>query len=62
VPTFSSLSAGNIACKLLHQLGEATAIGPIVVGMGLSVHVLDEGADVQDIVNMAAGAVVDRRQ
>ena len=56
------MSAGNIACKLLHQLGEATAIGPIVVGMGLSVHVLDEGADVQDIVNMAAVAVVDAQE
>jgi malate dehydrogenase (oxaloacetate-decarboxylating)(NADP+) len=62
VPTFSNLSAGNIACKLLHPLGEATAIGPIVVGMGLSVRVLDERADVQDIVNTAAGAVVDRQE
>jgi malate dehydrogenase (oxaloacetate-decarboxylating)(NADP+) len=53
------LSAGNIAYKLLHHLGGATAIGPILVGMAKPVHVLEQGADVQDIVNMAAVAVMD---
>jgi malate dehydrogenase (oxaloacetate-decarboxylating)(NADP+) len=53
------LSAGNIAYKLLHHLGGATAIGPILVGMAQPVHVLEQGADVQDIVNMAAVAVMD---
>ncbi|HEU5183633.1 MAG TPA: NADP-dependent malic enzyme [Gemmatimonadaceae bacterium] len=56
---FPSLSAGNIAYKLLHRLGGATAIGPILVGMRRPVHVLEEGADVEEIVNMAAVAVVD---
>jgi len=56
---FPNLSAGNIAYKLLHHLGGATAIGPILVGMNLPVHVLELGADVQDIVNMAAVAVMD---
>ena len=56
---FPNLSAGNIAYKLLHRLGGATAIGPILVGMRRPVHVLERGADVQDIVNMAAVAVVD---
>ncbi|HEX6537129.1 MAG TPA: NADP-dependent malic enzyme [Gemmatimonadaceae bacterium] len=56
---FPNLSAGNIAYKLLEHLGGATAIGPILVGMRLPVHVLEAGADVQDIVNMAAVAVVD---
>ncbi|HEU4564201.1 MAG TPA: NADP-dependent malic enzyme [Gemmatimonadaceae bacterium] len=56
---FPNLSAGNIAYKLLHLLGGATAIGPILVGMRRPVHVLEEGADVMDIVNMAAVAVVD---
>jgi malate dehydrogenase (oxaloacetate-decarboxylating)(NADP+) len=56
---FPNLSAGNIAYKLLHHLGGATAIGPILVGMRRPVHVLERGADVQDIVNMAAVAVVD---
>jgi malate dehydrogenase (oxaloacetate-decarboxylating)(NADP+) len=56
---FPNLSAGNIAYKLLHHLGGATAIGPILVGMAKSVHVLEQGADVQEIVNMAAVAVMD---
>ncbi len=59
---FPNLSAGNIAYKLLHRLGGATAIGPILVGMARPVHVLEEGADVQDIVNMAAVAVVDAQE
>lgn len=59
---FPNLSAGNIAYKLLHHLGNATAIGPILVGMNLPVHVLEQGADVQDIVNMAAVAVMDAQQ
>jgi len=56
---FPMLSAGNISYKLLKSLGGATAVGPILVGMNHPVHVLEQGADVQDIVNMAAVAVVD---
>jgi malate dehydrogenase (oxaloacetate-decarboxylating)(NADP+) len=56
---FPNLSAGNIAYKLLNHLGGATAIGPILVGMNRPVHVLERGADVEEIVNMAAVAVVD---
>jgi malate dehydrogenase (oxaloacetate-decarboxylating)(NADP+) len=56
---FPNLSAGNIAYKLLKLLGGATAIGPILVGMSRPVHVLAEGSDVTDIVNMAAVAAVD---
>jgi malate dehydrogenase (oxaloacetate-decarboxylating)(NADP+) len=59
---FPNLSAGNIAYKLLTQLGGATAIGPIVVGMQHPVHVLEQGADVEEIVNMAAVAVIDAQQ
>jgi malate dehydrogenase (oxaloacetate-decarboxylating)(NADP+) len=59
---FPNLSAGNIAYKLLNHLGGATAIGPILVGMRRPVHVLERGADVQDIVNMAAVAVVDAQE
>jgi hypothetical protein len=46
----------------LNHLGGATAIGPILVGMARPVHVLERGADVQDIVNMAAVAVVDAQE
>jgi malate dehydrogenase (oxaloacetate-decarboxylating)(NADP+) len=56
---FPNLSAGNIAYKLLNHLGGATAIGPILIGMNRPVHVLERGAEVQEIVNMAAMAVVD---
>jgi malate dehydrogenase (oxaloacetate-decarboxylating)(NADP+) len=59
---FPNLSAGNITYKLLHHLGGATKIGPILLGMNLPVHVLEQGADVQDIVNMAAVAVIDAQQ
>jgi malate dehydrogenase (oxaloacetate-decarboxylating)(NADP+) len=59
---FPDLSAGNIAYKLLTHLGGATAIGPILVGMDRAVHVLEQGADLQEIVNMAAVAVVDAQQ
>jgi malate dehydrogenase (oxaloacetate-decarboxylating)(NADP+) len=59
---FPNLSAGNIAYKLLEHLGGATAVGPILVGMRRPVHVLERGADVQDIVNMAAVAVVDAQE
>ena len=59
---FPNLAAGNIAYKLLNHLGGATAIGPILVGMSRPVHVLERGADVQDIVYMAAVAVVDAQE
>ena len=59
---FPNLSAGNIAYKLLNHLGGATAIGPILVGMRRPVHVLEQGADIQEIVNMAAVAVVDAQE
>ena len=59
---FPDLSAGNIAYKLLTHLGGATAIGPILVGMDRPVHVLEQGADLQEIVNMAAVAVIDAQQ
>jgi len=62
VLVFPNLAAGNIAYKMVHLLGGATAIGPILLGMRRPVHVLERGADVQDIVNMAAVAVVDAQE
>lgn len=56
---FPSLEAGNIAYKLLMRIGGAEAIGPILMGLSKPVHVLQRGAEVNDIVNMAAIAVVD---
>jgi malate dehydrogenase (oxaloacetate-decarboxylating)(NADP+) len=59
VLVFPSLEAANIAYKLLAELGEAQAIGPILLGMGAPVHVLQTGAEVRDIVNIAAVAAMD---
>jgi len=51
---FPTMQAGNIAYKLLKELGKGTAIGPILIGLPQQVHVLQTGASVDDIVNMAA--------
>lgn len=57
---FPDLMSGNAAYKLLEQLGGATAIGPILLGMSKPVHVLQAFAStVQDIVNITAIAVLD---
>ena len=56
---FPDLASGNIAYKLLMELGSAEAIGPILMGMNKSVHVLQVGSTVRDIFNMVAIAVVD---
>jgi malate dehydrogenase (oxaloacetate-decarboxylating)(NADP+) len=51
---FPTMQAGNISYKLLRELGGGTAIGPILLGLPKQVHVLQTGASVDDIVNMAA--------
>lgn len=57
---FPDLMSGNASYKLLEQLGGATAIGPILLGMSKPVHVLQAFAStVQDIVNITAIAVLD---
>jgi malate dehydrogenase (oxaloacetate-decarboxylating)(NADP+) len=59
VLVFPSLEAANIAYKLLARLGNAQAIGPILLGVGAPIHVLQTGDDVRNIVNIAAVAVMD---
>ncbi len=59
VLVFPNLESANVAYKLVHRLGDAETIGPILLGMGKPVHVLQQGDEVKDIVNMAAIAVVD---
>ena len=59
VLVFPSLESANIAYKLLSRLGNAKAIGPILLGMGAPVHVLQTGDDVNAIVQIASVAVMD---
>ena len=56
---FPNLSSGNIAYKLLQEMTEGEAIGPVLVGLRKSVHVLQLGSSVREIVNMVKIAVVD---
>jgi malate dehydrogenase (oxaloacetate-decarboxylating)(NADP+) len=56
---FPNLSAGNVAYNLLREVGDADAIGPILLGLKKPVHVLQLGSSVRSIVNMALIAVVD---
>lgn len=59
VLVFPSLESANIAYKLLARLGNAKAIGPILLGVGAPVHVLQTGDDVNTIVQIASVAVMD---
>jgi len=59
---FPNLDAANSAYKLLWRLAGAEVIGPILQGLAKPVHVLQRGVDVNDIVNMAAIAVIDAQQ
>jgi adenylate kinase len=59
---FPNLTASNAAYKLLHTLGGAEVIGPILTGFSKSVHVLQRDATVGDIVNLTAIAVLDAQR
>jgi len=56
---FPNLSAGNIAYKLVQEMGEVEAIGPILLGLEKPVHILQLGSGVREIVNMVTIAAVD---
>lgn len=56
---FPNLAAGNIAYKLLQEMGDREAIGPILLGMNKPVHVLQLGSSLREIVNMVTISVVD---
>lgn len=56
---FPNLESGNIAYKLLQELGGAEAVGPILLGLNKPVHILQLSSSVREIVNMVTIAVVD---
>jgi len=56
---FPDLDSANISYKLMNRIGGADAIGPILMGMRKPVHVLQTGAEVNDIINMVAIAVAE---
>ncbi len=59
---FPDLGSANIAYKLLTTIGGAEILGPILMGMNRSVHLVARGAEVEEIVNAVAIAVVDARE
>ena len=59
VLVFPNLTSANVSYKLLDRLSSVEAIGPILLGLESSVHVLQHGAEVEDIVAMTAIAVMD---
>jgi len=59
---FPNLDSANITYKLMKELYEAESIGPIVLGMKKPAHILQLGASVDEMVNMAAVAVIDAQE
>jgi len=59
---FPDLASANITYKLLTTVGGADILGPILMGMARPVHLLARGAEVEEIVNVVAIAVVDARE
>jgi malate dehydrogenase (oxaloacetate-decarboxylating)(NADP+) len=59
---FPNLEAANITYKLLKELNKVDSIGPIMLGMGKPVHIFQLGANVEEMVNMAAIAVIDAQE
>jgi len=62
VLVFPDLISANTCYKLLSRIGGAETIGPILMGMSKPVHLLPRGAEVEEIVNIAAIAVVDAQE
>jgi malate dehydrogenase (oxaloacetate-decarboxylating)(NADP+) len=56
---FPNLSSGNLAYKMMQEIGGSQVTGPILLGLGKPIHILQMDSDVREIVDMAAFAVVD---
>jgi malate dehydrogenase (oxaloacetate-decarboxylating)(NADP+) len=62
VLVFPNLEAANVSYKLMQRLGNAEAIGPVLLGMSRSIHVLQRSDEVRDIANTATLAVIDAQE
>ena len=56
---FPNLSSGNISYKMMQEIGGSNVTGPILLGIGKPIHILQMESEVREIVDMAAFAVVD---
>lgn len=56
---FPNLSSANIAYNLLSTAGEMNVVGPVLMGLKKSVHILQVGASVRQIVDMVGIAAID---
>ncbi len=59
---FPNLDSANITYKMMKQVYGAESIGPIMLGFKKPVHILQLGASVDEMVNMAAIAVIDAQE
>jgi malate dehydrogenase (oxaloacetate-decarboxylating)(NADP+) len=59
---FPNLESANITYKLMKELNGTESIGPILMGLAKSAHVIQLGASVDEMVNMAAIAVIDAQE
>lgn len=59
---YPDLDSANSTYKLIKELNNTDSIGPIMMGMKRPVHILQLGASVEEMVNMAAVAVVDAQE
>ena len=59
---FPNLESANITYKLLKETQGAESIGPVILGLSKAAHIVQLGASVDEIVNMAALACVDAKQ
>jgi malate dehydrogenase (oxaloacetate-decarboxylating)(NADP+) len=59
---FPNLDSANISYKIIKELDEAISIGPILIGLNRPVHILQLGASVEEIVNMAAISAIDSQR
>ncbi len=56
---FPNLSAANAAYRLMLEMGVGETIGPIQMGLKKPIHFINVDAEVRDIINLIAIAVID---